>query len=104
MRRRQFFRSALAAAALPAWAQKPAIPIAESDLKNAKLCHRLDAKSITDDDLRFLQQIGLKWVRLEFASGDVTFDALRGEQQRYAQFGMRIHSGVHYSYRSQKID
>jgi hypothetical protein len=39
MRRRQFLCSALAAAGLPLWAQKP----------NALLCHRLDAKTITDE-------------------------------------------------------
>lgn len=73
------------------------------DPGNAKLCHRLDAKSVTDDDLRFLQQIGLEWVRLEFGEGDITLDTLRAAQQRFAKFGMRIYSGVHYSYRSTKV-
>jgi len=61
----------------------------ESDPRNAKLCHRLDARSITDDDLRFLQQIGLNWVRLEFGAGEVTLDTLEAAQRRFAQFGMR---------------
>ena len=54
------------------------------DPGNAKLCHRLDAKSVTDDDLRFLQQIGLEWVRLEFGEGDITLDTLRAAQQRFS--------------------
>ena len=103
MRRRQFLRCALAPAGTPLLAQKPPTRIEESDPLNAKLCHRLDAKSITDDDLRFLQQIGLKWVRLEFGDGEVTLGALGAAQQRFAQFGMRIYSGVHYAYRSRKI-
>ena len=103
MLRRQFLSSALAAAGMPLFAQKPATRMEESDPRNAKLCHRLDAKSITDDDLRFLQQIGLKWVRLEFGDGEVTLDALGAAQRRFAQFGMRIYSGVHYAYRSTKI-
>lgn len=103
MRRRQFLRCALAPAGTPLSAQKPPTRIEESDPRNAKLCHRLDARSITDDDLRFLQQIGLKWVRLEFGDGDVTLGALGAAQQRFAHFGMRIYSGVHYSYRSRKI-
>jgi mannonate dehydratase len=103
MRRRQFLRSALAAAGLPLLAQQRAAKMDESDPRNAKLCHRIDTGQITDDDLLFLQQIGLKWVRLQFGSGAITLDALRAAQQRYAKFGMRIYSGVHYSYQSRKI-
>jgi mannonate dehydratase len=77
--------------------------INESDPANAKLCHRLEARQIKDDDLQFLQQIGLQWVRLEFGDGDITLDRLRAEQQRFARFGMRIYSGVHYAYRSSRL-
>jgi hypothetical protein len=70
------FRSGPPASLVGAEAAKP---IDESDPGNAKLCHRLDAKSITDDDLRFLRQIGLKWARLEYGEGQVTLDALRAE-------------------------
>jgi mannonate dehydratase len=68
-----------------------------------KLAHRLNASSVTDDDLLFLQQIGLEWVRLEFGEQPVSFETLRAAQQRYARFGMRIYSGVHYSYRSLRV-
>jgi mannonate dehydratase len=77
--------------------------LAGSDRANAKLCHRLDAGSITDDDLRFLQQIGLEWARLEFGEGPVTLETLRTAQQRLARYGMQIYSGVHYAYRSRRI-
>jgi mannonate dehydratase len=103
MLRRHLLLSAPVAAGLPLFAQPPAARIDESDPRNAKLCHRLDAKTITDDDLRFLRQIGLEWVRLEFGDGEVTLDSLAAEQRRFAQFGMRIYSGVHYAYRSAKI-
>ena len=102
MRRRGFIRSALAAAGIPLLAQTRTARIDEADPRNTKLCHRLDAKSVTDDDLRFLQQIGLPWVRLEFGEGEVTLDTLAAAQRRFAQFGMRIYSGVHYSYRSRE--
>jgi len=102
MRRRHFLQSAASGFALPILAQnRPAIP--ESDPANTRLCHRLDARAVTDDDLHFLQQIGLEWVRLEWGSGDITFDALRAAQERFARFGMRIYSGVHYAYRSTKV-
>jgi hypothetical protein len=46
----------------------------------------MDAKSITDDDLLFLHQIGLQWVRLEIGEGDTTFEDLRtAQQRRYAR-------------------
>jgi mannonate dehydratase len=102
MKRRQFFAS-LVAAGLPLRAQKEARKMTEFDPSNARLCHRLDARSITEDDLQFLQQIGLEWVRLEFGDGELTPDALEAARQRFARYGMRIYSGVHYSYRSRRI-
>ena len=75
----------------------------EGDPANVKLCHRLNARAVADDDLKFLQQIGLGWVRLEFGEGAVGLDELRAQQQRFARFGMRIYSGVHYAYRSPKV-
>lgn len=75
----------------------------EQDPSNVKLAHRLDAKSITDDDLLFLQQIGLRWVRLEFGDADTSFESLRALKARYARFGLSIYSGVHPAYRSLKV-
>jgi mannonate dehydratase len=102
-RRRHFLQTALAAGSAPGFVQNRAAAADDSDPTNPKLCHRLDAKSITDDDLRFLQQIGLPWARLEFGEGDISLDTLRATQQRFARFGIRIYSGVHYSYRSLKV-
>jgi mannonate dehydratase len=101
--RRQFLKSAVWAAAVPIFAQNRARAVDESDPGNVKLCHRLDAKTLTDDDLRFLQQIGLGWARLEFGEGEITFDVLRNLQQRLARFGIRMYSGVHYAYRSRRV-
>src|SRR5258708_21153060 len=100
--RRQLLKSAVAAGALRLPAQQRAGIIAEYDPLNIKVAHRLDAKAITDDDLLFLQQIGLRWVRLEFGEGDTTFESLRAVQQRYARFGLSIYSAVHSAYRSGK--
>jgi hypothetical protein len=81
---------ALSAAASPLCAQTRGRTVDEDDPANIKLCHRLNARSLTEDDLRFLQQIGLKWVRLEFDAGPVRLDNLRAWQQRFDRFGMRI--------------
>src|SRR5262245_41431500 len=100
MQRRQFMHFA-AGLPLAAWAQRRTID--ESSPDNIKVCHRLNAQSITDDDLRFLQQIGLRWARLEWGQGNITLDTIRAAQQRFARFGMKIYSGVHYSYRSTRL-
>jgi mannonate dehydratase len=78
------------------WAQ-------DDEANGIKIAHRLTAASITDDDLLFLEQLGLKWVRLEFGEKPLSFEDLQAQQKRFGRFGMRIYSGVHYSYRSPRI-
>jgi mannonate dehydratase len=101
--RRELLQSALLAGAFPLRSQQRTPVLDEQDPLNTRIAHRLDAKSITDDDLLFLQQIGLRWVRLEFGADDTSFDSLRAMQQRYARFGLKIFSGVHAAYRSTKV-
>jgi mannonate dehydratase len=104
MRRRRFLECAVLAAGRPLRAQRRmAEVISESDPSNAKLCTRIDTGGMTDDDLHFLQQIGLPWVRLQFGARPITLDAMRAEQQRYARFGMRVYSGVQYAYQSKRV-
>lgn len=75
--------------------------IDEYDPANIKLSHRVPA-NISEDDLLFLKQIGLRWARVEFG-GDAPFERIRATQERYARFGMRIFSGVCDAYRSVRI-
>src|ERR1700733_14465500 len=77
--------------------------LAQSDAANIKIAHRINARAVTDDDLLFFQQIGLRWARLEFGEAPITFDQLRATQQRFAKFGMQVYSGVHYSYRTSRL-
>ena len=95
--RRDLFKLGLAAAA------SPLLAVDEHEPSNTKICHRLVAKSITDDDLLFLKQIGMRWARVEFEPGEGSFDHIRTIQQRFAKFGIRIYSAVHYSYRSTRL-
>jgi mannonate dehydratase len=98
MRRRDLLALPLAAMA----AGRRASAIDEDDPGNTKLAHRLNAR-ISDDDLLFLKQIGLRWARVEFGEGPTPLDSIRETQRRYARFGMKIYSGVHYSYRNPKV-
>src|SRR5262245_45677994 len=110
-KRRTFLKSALGVASVALWSGRPSMMasqrsgklIEEDDPANIKLAHRLNAREITDDDLLFLKQIGIRWARLEFGSGPTSFEYLRSTQQRFAHYGIRIFSGVHYAYRSLKV-
>jgi mannonate dehydratase len=87
-----------AAAALRAQSPQAKV-IDEYDPANIKLAHRVSA-DISDSDLHFLRQIGLRFARVEFGNADVTLDFMRRTQERYARFGIAIFSGVHYAYRT----
>ena len=76
--------------------------IDEYDPDNIKLAHAIGANS-SDDDLLFLKQIGLRWVRLNYGDWDADVDKLRGIQERFAQYGLQIYSVGHPAYRSLKI-
>src|SRR4051812_5427550 len=83
--RRAFLQNSLGAAALALWPGSLAA-LAASNAKavldefadsNTRIAHRLNVRGLTDDDLLFLQQIGLRWVRLEWGAEPVSFDELR---------------------------
>src|SRR5213596_3102849 len=76
--------------------------IDEYDPANIKLAHRVPAR-ISDDDLLFLKQIGMRWARVELGDESAPLDLLRGIQQRYGRFGIQIYSAVHPVYRSLEI-
>src|SRR5262249_13162276 len=100
--RRQLLRTVIGAAAAPLFAQREKRN-EQGHPPNIKIPHRINARSVTDDDLLFFQQIGLRWARLEFGEAPITLDQLHAAQQRFAKFGMKIYSGVHYSYRSARV-
>jgi mannonate dehydratase len=74
----------------------------EHDEKNIKLAHRVSS-AVGDDEILFLKQIGLRWVRVELQAAEAAVDALRRVQQRFARHGLRIYSAMYPAYRSLKI-
>jgi mannonate dehydratase len=77
--------------------------IAENDPANIKIAHRINARAVTDDDLLFFRQVGLRWARLEFGEAPISLDQLRVIQERFRKAGMEVYSGVHYSYRTTRL-
>lgn len=79
-----------------------AADIDEYDPANLKLSHRMPIRSMTDDDLKFLQQLGIRHARIEFGDA-ATFDYMQATQERLKRFGMTIYSAVHYAYRRTRL-
>ncbi|MFC1719504.1 mannonate dehydratase [Candidatus Poribacteria bacterium] len=74
----------------------------EYEPNNIKLTHSIGPNA-SDDDLLFLKQIGLRWVRLHYGDWDADVDKLSEIQKRFAQYGVQIYSAHHPAYRSLKI-
>jgi mannonate dehydratase len=109
--RRTFLKLGLGAAAMAAMAGRSDVlgaqtavkPIDENDPSNTKFAHRLNMRTVTDDDILFLKQIGMRWARVEFGTDATPIDKLRATQDRFARHGIRIFSCVHAAYRSLKV-
>lgn len=76
--------------------------IDEYDDKNIKLAHRVPS-SLTDDDILFLKQIGLRWMRVELRPEEAQLDELAKVHKRFEAQGIKIYSAMHPAYRSLKI-
>lgn len=72
--------------------------IDEYDPANIKLSHRMVIRSLSDEDLQFLRQLGIRWCRIEFGE-DAPYEFMKATVDRLARFNMKIFSGVHYAYR-----
>jgi mannonate dehydratase len=101
--RREALLAALAPA-LPAFSAPPPgkATIDEHDPSNIKLSHRMPIRNMTDDDLLFLRQIGIRWCRIEFGNS-AGYDFLKATVDRLARFDMKIYSAVHYAYREHDV-
>ncbi len=75
--------------------------IDEYDPANIKIAHRVSAQ-ISDEDLLFLKQIGMRWARVNFGTNE-ELEFMRLTQERFTRFGLQIYAGVHYAYRDLKI-
>ena len=112
--RRDFFKSPLVAGAAGALLSRAdAARSAESAAEtrnnvideyhpdNVKIARRVSA-DISDDDLLLLKQIGLRWAGVNFGTNE-DLDRMRRTQQRFARVGIKIYGGLHFAYRSLKI-
>ena len=97
--RRTLLGAAVAAGA--AGAPVPRKTIRENDPGNMRISHRVSARA-TDEELEYLQGIGLRWARLE-----VPFDAelpeLERARDRFARYGIGFSSCAHYAHRQPDI-
>ena len=76
--------------------------IDEYNPSNIKLAHIVQS-DVSDDNLLFLKQIGLRWVLLRHGTRDPHVDTLRAVQKRLARYGLQIYGAGHMAQRSLKI-
>lgn len=82
-------------------AQKRGKVIDEFDAANIKLASRVSIRA-TDDDLQFLRQIGLRYIRAEVPH-DAAVEELAPARDRFARAGISMISCAEYSHRSLNI-
>src|SRR5262245_51772028 len=76
--------------------------IDEYDPKNTKVGH-IVPPTVSDDDILFLEQIGLRSIIINFKPGEVTQDEIRNVQQRFARHNIQVFGGLNHIYRSLRI-
>ena len=74
----------------------------EYDADNTKIATMVNFPGVSDEQLLFLKQIGLRWVHAEFGN-NAPYEAISAAQQRLNRFGMKIHCGILDTYRSRRI-
>jgi mannonate dehydratase len=101
--RRDFLKLPLAAGAAAMYA--PYAPAAtrmdEDDPSNTKIATMVNARA-NDDQFLFLQQIGVRWVHVQFPL-DTNFELIETTQKRLARYNIKIHCGIVDHYRSLNI-
>src|SRR5881396_2693378 len=88
-------------AAAPPALRAAAPKIDEYDPNNTKIATMVNARA-NDDQFLFLQQIGVRWVHVQFPL-DTNFDLIKNTQERLASHNIKIHCGIVDHYRSLKI-
>src|SRR2546427_694529 len=82
-------------------AGKPRKVIEEFDPANIKISHRVSLR-VSDDELLFLKQIGLRFFRAEIPL-DASLDEIARQRDRFARFGISMYHCAHYAHQSPDI-
>jgi len=93
--------AAALAAQVSAPAANPGKTIDEFDPANIKISHRVSIR-VSDDDLLFLKQIGLRYFRAEIPL-DASMDEISRQRDRFAKHGISMYHCAHYAHQSPDI-
>jgi mannonate dehydratase len=74
----------------------------EYDPENTKIASKVAVSTLTDDELLFLKQIGLRWVHADFGNNGA-YEFVKSTQERFAGHGIKIHCGLLEAYHSKRI-
>ena len=75
--------------------------IDELDPGNIKISHRVSIR-VSDDDLLFLKQIGLRYFRAEIPR-DATLDEVSRQRDRFAKYDISMYHCAHYGHQTPEI-
>lgn len=75
----------------------------EYDPDNTKIAVKMSVPGVTEDELLFFKQIGLRWLHADFGDEIPSYEAIRATRERFAQYGLKIDCALSESYRTKKI-
>jgi mannonate dehydratase len=75
----------------------------EYDPDCTKIAVKMSVPGVTDDELLFFKQIGLRWLHADFGNQAPPYEVIRATRERFAQYGLKIDCALSESYRSKKI-
>lgn len=76
--------------------------IDEYDPSNTKLCHRFKP-GWGEEEMQFLKQIGVQWVRVEFALTEGSYDHIKSMQEKLSKYNINVYSATHSSYGTKQV-
>src|SRR5450432_2473614 len=98
---RRYLVKLTVAAGLSSSAAAASKVVNEFDPANIKLSHRVSIR-VSDDDLLFLKQIGLRYFRAEIPL-DASLDEMTQARVRFALYGLSMYPCAHYAHQSPNI-
>jgi hypothetical protein len=74
----------------------------EDTEEGAKIAVKITVARISNEELLFLKQIGLRWLHADFGNS-ASYDEIRTARERFALYGLKIDCALMEGYRSLKI-
>jgi mannonate dehydratase len=74
----------------------------EDTEEGTKIAVKISVAHISNEELLFLKQIGLRWLHADFGNG-ASYDEIRTARERFVEYGIKIDCALMEGYRSLRI-